>query len=323
MIRRPVILQGMHGIGDNLHERAIVRELMRDHEVWFKTSFPQLYWDLVPAIHLLPLHSPISWMAKNELRCAALYGTDEPPAGARVVRCAYPWPDARRTSVLEAMAKYCGVPVGDFRLPIAHAWKRSADRLLARLKPTRPLLVTRPLLAIDDQRNPRSARAKLARNPEFDAYAELFARLRERYFVVSIADTQPGVEWPIGPRLAADAEFHHGEVDIETLAALTARASLVYCSPCFLTVLAQAVDTPLICVFGGFEGANSFAAGPARWLPIEPRHACRCWTWNCRHNKTIDVAAAAARIEHFIDAETADAAHAREPLEAAGARAAA
>lgn len=315
-----VLLYGMHGIGDNLHERAIVRELLRKYEVWFRTSWPQLYWDL-PGVHLLPLNSPIAWMAANERRCAGLYGSVAPPPNARPVRVAYPRLEARRTSVLAAMANQCGVAAGDFRLPIAPAWNAAADNLLAQLAPDRPLLITRPLLAINALRNPRSARAKLARNPDHAAYAALFAGLRERYFVISVADTQPGVEFEVGPRLPVDAEFHHGELELETLAALTARAALVYCSPCFLTVLAQAVETPLICVFGGFERANSFSLARSRWLAIEPIAACACWSWDCRHDKTIDIAAATRRIEEFIDATTAHAAHRREPVEAAGARA--
>jgi len=312
-----IIFHGMHGIGDSLHERAIVRELMRAHEVWLKTSFPQLYWDLVPALHLLPLASPIAWMAKNEARCADLYTTERPPAGARVIRCAYLWPEAKSSSVLAAMSKRCGVALGDFRLPIAPAWQRKADALIASL-PDRPLLVTRPLLTISDRQNWGSAKAKLARNPDPVAYAELFAGIRERYFVISIADAMPAREKVLLP-IDADLEFHSGELALETVAALTARAALVYCSPCFLTVLAQAVETPQVCVFGGFEGANSFAAGArySPWLPIEPEHPCACWDWSCRHDKTIDIAAAAAQIEHFIRDHHADPAHARHAQEPA------
>jgi hypothetical protein len=325
--RPAVVLQGMHGLGDAIHERAIVRELKKAHEVWVMTSWPQLLHDL-PDLHLLPLSSPIPWMAANERRCSDLYGSLQPPAGARVVRCAYAWPDAKKTSVLAAMAKHCGVAVGDFRLPIAAAWNEKADVLLERLRPRKPLLMTRPLLALADMRNPRSAVAKLGRNPNPDSYGALFADLRGRYFVISIADAMTGHEELLEPRLAADVEFHAGELDIETVAALTARAALVYCSPCFLTVLAQAVEAPLVCVFGGFEGPNSFAAGArySRWLPITPRNPCACWNWNCRHDKTIDVAAARTAIESFIgnrNDRTADAEHAQEPAEVARAREAA
>jgi len=314
----------MHGIGDNLHERAIVRELMRDNEVWLMTSWPQMYWDM-PALHLLPLRSPIAWMAKNELRCAALYGTTPAPAGAHVFRCGYAFHQARADSVLGAMAKHCGVGVGDFRLPIAPAWAQQADALIESWQPDRPLLITRPLLTIDRRRSPRSAQAKVARNPDAAAYAELFAGIRERYFVVSIADAMPGHEQIVAP-LDADVELHHGELDFETVAALTARAALVYCSPCFLTVLAQAVETPLVCVFGGFEAANSFAPGGrfSPWLPVEPVHPCRCWNYGCRHDKTIDVAAAAEKIDQFIrdhDADTAYTQYLEEPAQPAPAHA--
>jgi hypothetical protein len=321
----PLILHGMHGIGDNLHERAIVRELMREYEVWLLTSWPQMYWDLVPALHLLPLSSPIPWMAKNEQRCAEMFSTIAPPADAPVIRCAYPFPDARATSVLAAMAKTCGVAVGDFRLPIAPAWECKADALLARWRPDRPLLITRPLLTVTDKRRPRSGEAKIARNPDRGAYAELFTGIRERYFVMSIADALPGHERVL-VQLGADVGFHHGELDFETVAALTARAALVYCSPCFLTVLAQAVGTPQICVFGGFEAANSFTPGArfTPWLPIEPLEPCRCWSYACRHDKTIDLVAAAANIELFIrknDADIADQRDAEEPAAAAAAHA--
>jgi ADP-heptose:LPS heptosyltransferase len=223
------------------------------------------------------------------------------------------------------MAKQCGVAVGDFRLPIAPDWASKADALIEEWKPDRPLLITRPLLTIDERRSPRSAQAKVARNPDPTAYAELFAGIRERYFVVSIADAMPGHERIVAP-LAADVELHRGELDFETVAALTARAALAYCSPCFLTVLAQAVETPLVCVFGGFEGANSFAPGGrfSPWLPIESTHACRCWNYACRHSKAIDVVAAAAQIDRFIrdhDADTVNPQYPQKPTQAARAHA--
>jgi hypothetical protein len=324
-VLKPVILHGMHGLGDNLHERAIVRELMARHEVWLMTSWPQMYWDLVPELHLQPLGSPIPWMAKNEVARSGLYSTARPPAEAQVIHCAYPWPDAKRSSVLGAMSKRCGVGLGDFRLPIAPAWNRFADDLLEAIDPDRPLLITRPLLTVFERNSWGTSKAKQARNPDPAAYAELFAGIRERYFVISIADAIPKREQVVLP-IAADREYHHGELELETLAALTARASLVYCSPCFLTVLAQAVQTPLVCVFGGFEGANSFAPGArySPWLPIEPDNACVCWDWNCRHDKTIDTVAAAREIEHFIRnycADTAYPKHARQPVAPVGAHA--
>ena len=186
-------------------------------------------------------------------------------------------------------------------MPIAPEWDAQADAVLARLNPAKPLLIYRPLIAIHEA-NRLSSQAKVARNPDVDAYHALISAIRDRYFVISLADTMAGVEWEIGPQIQPDAEFHHGELDFETMAALTARAELAFSSPCFMTVLAQAVSTPLICIFGGFEGKESFSAGArySPWLPIEPINPCACWSPACTHDKTIDLPLAHARIAQFI-----------------------
>jgi len=301
---QPLILNGMHGLGDNLHERALLRELMRTNEVWFKTSWPQIFWDMERQLHLLPLQSPIGWMAKNELRTAALYGRTQPPPNTRAITNGYlsvmPKGIATYGSVLGVMANICGVAVGDFRLPIAPAWSEKADALLARLAPTKPVLIYRPPIAISEA-NRLSAQAKIARNPDLETYYTLISEIRDRYFVISLADVTV-MERLLDSPFKADAEFHHGELDFETIAALTQKARLVFCSPCFMTVLAQAVGTPMICVFGGFEDARSFSAG-ARFSPtlsIEPVQPCCCWQPACKHSKEIDLPLARARVEKFI-----------------------
>jgi len=303
--KQALLLHGMHGLGDNLHERALVRELMKSNEVWLTTSWPQVFWDM-PRLHLVPKKSRICWMAKNEVRAAALYGATQPPRGARTIENGYLSMMPRGVkdcgSVLGVMAHVCGVPVGDFRMPIKPEWKAKADALLAKLKPTKPLLIYRPPVAISDQNN-GSARAKVARNPDLAASHALIAGIRDRYFVISLADLMDGIEWLIGPQIKADAEFHRGELDFETIAALTAAANLVFCSPGFALVLAQAVSTPVIAIFGGFEDARSFSAGArySPWCAIEPVKPCACWSHGCNHDKAIDVPAARERIAKFIE----------------------
>ena len=301
----PLLLQGMHGLGDNLHERALVRELMRTNEVWLKTSWPQLFWDLERDLHLLPLKSPIAWMAKNEIRTAALYGRTPAPSSARTITNGYlgkmPKGIADYGSVLGTMANICGVQmVGDFRLPIAPAWRERAEAVLARLKPTKPILIYRPQIAISEA-NRLSAQAKIARNPDAEVYRALYAAIRDRYFVISLADVTQNVERLIGEQIEPDAAFHAGELNIEEIAALVSMSAMVLCSPGFMAVLAQAVGARSVCVFGGFEDARSFSAG-ARFTPtlsIEPIHPCACWLPACAHSKEIDMQTALARIAQF------------------------
>lgn len=302
MIKPPLLLHGMHGLGDNLHQRAIVRELLPNYEVWLTTPWPQLYWDL-PELHLRARESAMCWMAKNEIRLREMYDTGPPPAHAGELRCAYPPAQVQAAgSVLGAMARGCGVGVGDFRLPVAPQWNAKADALLWALAPRKPLMIYRPPVAIAPV-NCRPALAKVARNPDLAAYHALVSAIRERFYVISVADLMLGQEWLVGPQLEVDAAFHHGELDVETLAALTARAALVFCSPGFMTVLAQAVGTPMVCVFGGFEAQASFAPGArfSPWLPIEPKVPCACWDYQCKHDKTIDLPAARARLQQFVE----------------------
>ena len=174
----------MHGLGDNLHERAIVRELMREHEVWLKTSWPQIFWDM-PQLHLVPLKSPLAWMAKNEIRTAALYGRDRPPIGFEDGEQRLSQPDAPRQSRLGAADHGRRVRRAAWRWRFSPADSASSGAPRPRprraLNPTKPLMIYRPLIALSEL-NRESARAKLARNPDFAAYHALVSRIRRPVF---------------------------------------------------------------------------------------------------------------------------------------------
>src|SRR3546814_2604756 len=91
--------------------------------------------------------------------------------------------------------------------------------------------------------------------------------------------------------------MHRGELDFETIAALTKKAGLMFSSPGFAVILAQSVGTPSVCVFGGYEAGYSFSAG-AQWAPhlaIEPVNACDCFLHNHSCDKRIDLGCAGSR----------------------------
>ncbi|MGE0803094.1 MAG: hypothetical protein AB7O55_32740 [Lautropia sp.] len=293
----PLHVVGMHGLGDNLHQRAIVRQLLQRHEVWLETPWPCVYHDM-PALCLVDRGSRLRTQAKNASREAARYTRAPVPPAAGRLQVAYR-PDQVRAagSVLGAMAASCGVIAGDFRLPIPSAWAAKADALIAQWAPSRPLLIYRPLV------ERREWGGCPSRNPDHAAYSALFLAIRQHFFVVSIADLAPRVEWMVGEPADADVRLHSGELDFETIAALTARAGLVFCSPGFMVITAQAVGVPVACVFGGYESGRSFSAG-ARWapyLPIEPIHPCECFSHAHGCRKAIDMPAALARLQRFVD----------------------
>lgn len=294
--RRSLYVQGMHGLGDNLHQRAVLRLLLERHdEIWLETSWPSVYHDM-PRIRCIAKGTRLRTQVKNAHRQAGFFAPSAPDLRARM-RIWYT-PDAVRSrgSVLAAMCRAVGVDHGraDFRLPVPRDWIDEARRFVG--EPDRPVLIYRPLV----ERTEWGGCA--ARNPDPNAYAALFAAIRERYFVVSIADLVPGVEWMTSLPIQADREFHAGELHFEALAGLFSIASLVWASPGFAVPLAQAVETPVVCIFGGYESSRSFTSGArfSRYLGIDPKHPCECFQHRHRCRKEIDVVAAARRIEEFV-----------------------
>lgn len=286
-------INGMHGMGDNLHQRAIVRHLARDHEVWLDTPWPSIYHDLVGArLHVVSKGSRLRTQAKNAAHEAALFDVSQPPAVARALSVSYsPSAVRQHRGVLAAMSAQCGVPVGDFRMPVPADWRHGLA-----LPTDRPVLVVRPLVERREWSGCRN------RNPDAAAYLELLASIRDRFFVVSVADLQKGEEWLAQPDIAADLTLHAGELDFRALAALWRDAALVYASPGFGVVLAQAVGTPVVAVFGGYEAGYSFSAGAAYTptLAIDPIRPCDCFSHTHNCDKRIDLPAARQHLLDFV-----------------------
>lgn len=261
----PVRIEGMHGMGDNLHQRAIVRTYMRAHIVTLVSPWPQLYEDLRgPRCRIIKPATRLRTQAKNAAR-----SDFDQPAGAvgRTVSVKYPPALVRECrGVLPAMAAQCGVPgASDFSFVVPDAWR--VDSILEAAA-GRPIVVYRPLV----ERKEWGGCA--ARNPDKAAYRELFAFVLSQIpgaFVVSVADVQPGAEWITSDPVDADMTFHAGELHIEQLCALWHEAALIYSAPGFALVLAQAIGRPVISLFGGYERAYSFR-DDAKTCKIEPIH---------------------------------------------------
>ncbi|OMG88000.1 hypothetical protein [Achromobacter xylosoxidans] len=293
----PLLVNGMHGLGDNLHQRAVVRELLREWDVWLETPWPCLYHDL-DGLKMVGKGSRLRTQAKNAQREASRYSVTPVPAGARSLEVRYP-PDAVRKhgSVLAAMAAQCAVEPGDFRLPVKREWIERADALVRKWAPTRPILIVRPLVERKEWGGCRN------RNPDATVYRELFEAIRDRFHVVSLADLEPGKEWLSGDALPADVSLHAGELDVEVMAGLFSLAAAVYTAPGFAVILAQAVGVPVVSVFGGYESSASFSAGAAfsPYLGLDPVRPCQCFSHVHNCDKRMDLAAAHVRMREFLD----------------------
>lgn len=296
----PFKFASMQGMGDNIHQRAIVRQLMQQNVVYLDTPWPAVYHDLVGLRLVLvrPAATTLRTQAKNVLREASQYQCLKAPRQVRMVRTWYRGEDVRREgSILAAMVRSAGCSMpADFRLPVPQPWLETIDAYIRMWAPTKPIMLYRPLVE-------RTEWAGCAgRNPDERAYQELFQAIRHHFFVISVADLVPGKEWLVQRPTTVDVELHGGELSFELLAALAKRSAMVFCSAGFAPILAQAVGTPVVCVFGGHESSMTIKDGAtfAPTLGIDPMVPCNCFDHQHAHHKEIDMFRATERLDNFI-----------------------
>lgn len=298
-----ILVQGMLGLGDNLHQRAVVRRLMQQvQRVYLETVWPSIYHDLVgPKLHLVRKVTALRTQSKNSQRQLKQFGPPA-PKGLRTMRVWYTPDEVRRVgSFIAAMSLKDGplLRIEEIALPIPDEWEHRAQVWRERWgvgKPgDKPIMLYRPLV---DRVECLGCCA--ARNPDPVAYAHIVQSIRRDFFVVSVADLEPKKEWLVGIDIGADVECHAGELEFEVLAALSARAGLVYCSPGFALVLAQAVGAPLIAVVGGHESGRFYDHGLLHNLIIDPLHPCECFKSKHACDKRIDLPYATLRAQAFV-----------------------
>jgi len=303
----------MFGIGDCLHQRAVLRRLLEHYDVWLETCHIWQHLDLLEHgnLHLI-LRPTRLWMheqniAKERGRYPDVYcPARQIPRGAHQIRNWYLKKEIDRTgSILGAMFLAAGLEYGipDFSLPIRPEWRTS--RVLNVIEMARasgrPMMIYRPIVL-------RKEWNSASRNPDPQCYEQIYAASRKHFFTVSIASLRTNVEWIVGPEQPADLKLHGGQFEMWELAALFAEASVVFCNAGMAPVLAQAVGTPSIVIYGGRESFRTTQRAGAHLAPtlgIDTVDPCDCHTnlHNC--NKQVDVPSAVTRIEEFIDAHVA------------------
>ncbi len=268
-----IVIRGHLGFGDCLHQRAIVREYMdRGEQVVLETFYSAMYHDLrAKGLKIIPIkgHPARVREANAEFDSVSI-----PFAGTQRFKLGYNAETVHRHgSILAAQYARCGLKMPekpDFSLPVPDSW-REITKTIARWQ-SKPIMVYRPLVL-----------NKLfhcdARLPDVDTYAALFESIRDNYHVVSVCNLGDYGEHIVGPEMPADIKFHKGELAFEELVGLYAEADLAFTCAGFAPVLAQAVGTPVVVVYGGHEGfstTNSVGRHLAPTLAIEPDNVCEC-----------------------------------------------
>lgn len=279
----------MHGLGDNIHQRAVVRDLLKSHNVFLETPWPIVYHDL--DVNFVRPRTTLRTQKKNEQREGAKF-SDQPKDMTEI----RPWYHAdhinKLGTIMDAMNHVCGTSGKDFSLPIPKEWKDKAKTIIGATK--KPIMFYRPLVDRTEWDG------CLARNPSVAAYHQLVMAIREDYYLVSIADLVDGVEWQVSRDVEPDATFHKGELDFETLAGL-ASMSLVFCSPGFSVILGQSVKTHVVTVFGAYDVPQCFDHGRSKDLFIPPIEKCQIFQKPTDFDKTIDLDRWIPKLRRFSD----------------------
>jgi hypothetical protein len=259
----PIMLRGMMGLGDNIYQRSIVRELAKVRPVYLITAWPQLYAD-VPDIWPLRVASRLRTQTKNMKRDDLTWSA-WPRSRIPEIRINYV--SRPKVSILEALGASVGLQ------PDALTFDLPSFGLPYPLG--KPYIVIRPATI-------RTEWLATGRNPDPEYLALAADKLRDFFQIISIADLAPGEEWALEPLPYADQTFHAGELTIEETLSLVQGAAGVVGGVGWLVPAAIAYRTPMLLIFGGW----GFYNGPERIFDsridasnvrsLLPPQFCRC-----------------------------------------------
>lgn len=233
-----LLFDGMHGLGDNIYQRAFMHHFPG---AYVKTPWPEIYQGL--NVHCVRTGTTLRTQQKNEqgtdykfssipyavIRRRIFYGSKELAAGG----------------IIDVFRKQFCIPGPlNFDLPSYNDPHES-------IPVGRKIAVIRPATV-------RTEWASASRNPD-PAYLVLAAKLLRSagFFVVSVADIEEGKEDIVGDEPPADLKLHRGELSITQLCDVYERAACVVSPVGFSIPLAIGYGTPLFVVAGGRGGHNA------------------------------------------------------------------
>lgn len=274
----------MQGIGDNIYALPFVQRLARERrDVYVQTVLPQLFKHQACTLSFVdPGTSDYRTQAKLALEWCPSFSV--PPADAEMLTVHYGHAELKHAATISgAIERLFGYEIGSTALgeQAIDVGELLIARAYAKVAVIRP--VTHRVEWLCSARSPKQN------------YIAWCARVLQQagYYVVSIADTEPGKEWIDGDEPPADLKLHSGELNLTQLMALIKRADVVVGGSGFIIPAAMTLGTPLFVVFGGRGGYDS----PGRVFDLRydlrkvgwalPDNFCRCTQMAHDCDKTI------------------------------------
>lgn len=266
--RKPVLIRGMWGLGDNCYARPFVRAATEHYDVHLETPWPELYADL--DIKFVRGSRKLRTQRKNMERHPSSIWTR--PLPMREVNAGYAAALLASSSIIaslehrwSAMLKVAFDPAL-FDLP---------DMGPSPVKSDRPIAVIRPVTVRSEWRNE-------ARNPRPEYIRAIARKLMATHTVVAVADIAPDQEWAIEPLPPAQHYFLRGELPVRELLALVRDADVVVGGVGWIVPAGLALKVKTFVVLGGHGGHNAPEKITDRRLDLSrigfaiPEAFCRC-----------------------------------------------
>jgi len=139
-----------------------------------------------------------------------------------------------------------GIDDLDFSFPVKKEWIEEARKLIASLNVgiKKICILRQPVI--------HKEWANYARNPKTEYFQAIIDRYKDEYFFISLANNEAGREWFDGGKLKGiNKQYDHGELFITTIFGLIKIADKVVTPPDLFSVLAIAMRTKCLCIFGG------------------------------------------------------------------------
>lgn len=235
-----VLIRGMRGLGDNIFQRAFIKELT--FPVWLDTPWPELYEDL-PQVNFVRCFTTLRTQNKNvEKQKESRWG--KVPRDVVELQITYGTKDLANGSIQEKMYNLFRVRPRNFDLPSFEVESKYVPNG-AKLALIRPATVRKEWT--NSARNP---------NPDY-LYQASKMLLAEGYTVISVCDLEPGQEWIVGTPPLATHTFHNGELFVKDLLGLVQRCSVLVGGVGWLLPAAMGSHKPCLMIGGGNGGHNA------------------------------------------------------------------
>jgi len=266
---------GLQGLGDNIYQRAFIKALSREWDIFLETAWPELYADL-PLKFVNP-HTRLRTQAKNASRSKVQW-VPRPIGCKQVKRNSYVNAFRGGRSIIAGMEESFGIKLNaaDFDLP----------PLPLVAKNDKPLAFVRPVTLRREWHN-------AARNPDPKYIADVVEKLRDSHYIVTVADLEPNAEWLVGPPIHADNNFMSGELRVMDMLALLGASDIVIGGVGWIVPASIALKRHCFVVLGGQGGHNAPEKILDRRLDCSrigfatPENFCRCTSMRHNCNKTI------------------------------------